>query len=215
MARARRSEQLLVQEIRQGDSQAWNKLIAAYEGRLLAFVESRLRNRSTAEDVVQDAFVGFLVSLPNYDGRRSLESYLFSIASHKLADYLRREGRRPTVPLSSRRSESEHVEVVGHARGASTILRSRERRNLEEEVLAATLAEQIDYWKGRGDWEKVQAVELLFVRGWANKDVAEYLGVSEQAVANWKFDFLAKLRSAIRRRNLSEDVFPELRSNGA
>ena len=50
----------------------------------------------------------------------------------------------------------------------------------------------------------------MFVRGWANKDVANALNITEQQVANFKFDFLARLRSMIRRQGLSEDVFPEL-----
>jgi RNA polymerase sigma-70 factor (ECF subfamily) len=90
---------VLIERVRRSDQDAWSELIGRFEGRLLAFVESRLRNRATAEDVVQDTFVGFLNSLPNYDASRSLESYLFSIAAHKLTDYLRREGRRPAVPL--------------------------------------------------------------------------------------------------------------------
>src|SRR3546814_2039607 len=60
------------------------ELIAQYEGRLLSFVESRLRRRDASEDVVQETFIGFLTSLPNYDTRRSLESWLFTIAAHKL-----------------------------------------------------------------------------------------------------------------------------------
>ena len=53
--------------------------------------------------------------------------------------------------------------------------------------------------------------ELLFVRGWANKDVAEELAITEQQVANYKFDFIARLRTldhATRPRR--EEVFPEL-----
>jgi RNA polymerase sigma-70 factor (ECF subfamily) len=52
--------------------------------------------------------------------------------------------------------------------------------------------------------------ELLFVRGWANKEVAEELGLSEQQVANYKFDFIARLQTLIKRQELSQDVFPEL-----
>ena len=93
----------LIQRIRDGDSHAWGDLIARYQGRLLAFAESRLRRRQSSEDVVQETFIGFLNSLPNYDGNRPLESYLFTICAHKLTDHLRREGRRPTLPLSQRR----------------------------------------------------------------------------------------------------------------
>src|SRR5262245_37222876 len=101
MSAAPKSDLLLVQRIRQGEAQAWNELIARFEGRLLAFVDSRLRRRAGAEDVVQETFIGFLTSLPNYDERRPLEGYLFSIAAHKLTDSLRREGRRPALPLSA------------------------------------------------------------------------------------------------------------------
>ena len=34
--------------------------------------------------------------------------------------------------------------------------------------------------------------------------------LSEQHVANYKFEFIAKMKSAIKRQQLSEDVFPEL-----
>src|SRR5712691_9364030 len=94
------SDRLLVQQIRQADPRAWDALIARYEGRLLAFVQRRLRDRAASEDVVQDTFIGFLTSLPNFDERRELQTYLFTIASHKLTDQLRRLGRHPLHHVS-------------------------------------------------------------------------------------------------------------------
>ena len=61
------ADRLLIQQIRQGDSRAWENLIGRYEGRLLAFVERRLHDRATSEDVVQETFIGFLNSLPHFD----------------------------------------------------------------------------------------------------------------------------------------------------
>src|SRR6266404_7119176 len=94
------SDRILVQQIRQGEARAWEHLIARYEGRLLAFVHRRLRDRSSSEDVVQESFIGFLNSLPNYDEGRELQTYLFTIASHKLTDHLRKTGRHPLKALS-------------------------------------------------------------------------------------------------------------------
>src|SRR5436853_2127484 len=143
---------LLVEQIRAGDEAAWNELIARFEGRLQAFVESRLRRRDAAEDVVQETFIGFVTSLPNYDPSRSLESYLFSIAAHKLTDFLRREGRRPALPLSSTaNTDGGNWDMPGGGRPASSIARSGERRELEEEALARGIAEQIDHWRTKGD----------------------------------------------------------------
>jgi RNA polymerase sigma-70 factor, ECF subfamily len=204
---------LLVEQIRTGKPEAWNSLIGQYEGRLLSFVESRLRQRAASEDVVQETFIGFLTSLPNYDTRRPLESYLFSIAAHKLTDHLRREGRRPALPLSSTAKSGGEWEMPGSARPASSIARSGERRGLEEQALAHGITEQLDHWRKKGDWQKIKCMELLFVRGAANKDVASAIGITEQQVANFKFDFVARLRTQVKKQRLCEDVFPELYAN--
>ena len=213
MPEATNPHQLLIEDIRRGKPDAWNRLIAEYEGRLLAFVESRLRRRAASEDVVQETFIGFLTSLPNYDVRRPLESWLFSIAAHKLTDHLRREGRRPALPLSSTDgSDGGAWDLPGTARKASSIARSGERQRMEADALAGALADQIQRWQEKGDYEKIKCMELLFTRGQGNKQVAETLGLTEQQVANFKFDFLARLKTQIRRQGLSEDVFPELQA---
>jgi RNA polymerase sigma-70 factor (ECF subfamily) len=206
------SDQLLVGRIRSGEPEAWNELISRFEGRLLAFVEGRLGRRTAGEDVVQETFLGFLNSLPNFEDSRPLESYLFSIAAHKLTDHLRREGRRPTLPMASGSSGGEW-EPPDRARAVSSAMRSGERRGLEEAALLTALSEQIQRLQGRGEWQKLECLELLFVRGWANRDVAIQLSMSEQTVANFKFEFLARIRSLVRKQELSEDVFPELFEN--
>ncbi len=210
MSEPSQAESLLIERIRSGDSDAWGDLIIRYEGRLLAFAESRVGRRNAAEDIVQEAFVGFLTSLPNYDGQRPLESYLFSICAYKLTDHLRREGRRPALPFSARDDSQGPWDVPAHVRGASSIARSVERRDLEEKAIVEAITEQVDHLRKRGDWTKLKCVELLFLGGWANKEVAVKLGISEQQVANFKFDFLARLRRMIRQQGLPSDVFPEL-----
>ncbi len=213
MSEASDADQLLIERISLGDSQAWEDLIARYEGRLLAFVESRIRNRSTSEDIVQETFIGFLNSLPNYDRRRPLEGYLFSICAYKLTDVLRREGRRPAIAISQTAADSSSSPwqiVASSARGASTIARSGERRQIEEQAIIESLRNQIQKWQERGDWTKLMCIELLFVVGLGNKEAAEALDLTEQQVANFKFDFLARTKSLIGRQNLDSEIFPEL-----
>ena len=100
------------------------------------------------------------------------------------------------------------------ARHASSIARSGERKSLEERAIVDALTDQIDRWREKGEWTKLMCAELLFVRGWANKDAAEELDISEQQVANYKFDFIARLRTLIKKQDVSEDVFPELYDDG-
>ncbi len=81
---------------------------------------------------------------------------------------------------------------------------------METQALAIALCEQFDKWRTAGDWQKIKCMELLFVRGAANKEVATLLGITEQQVANFKFDFLERLKSQLRRQALCAEVFPEL-----
>jgi RNA polymerase sigma-70 factor (ECF subfamily) len=198
------ADRLLVARIRQGESEAWQDCIERYEGRLLAFVESRLRNRATSEDVVQETFMGFLVSLPNYDENTPLESYLFSIAAHKLIDVLRREGRRPAISLFLPDSKGKAIDPVGTARRASSLMRSGEGRTAERQVIADCLRELIARWNDRREFERLMCIEMLFSLGMPNKDAARRLDITEQAVANHKHFVVNKLREAGERARLRD-----------
>lgn len=198
------ADRLLVARVRGGDEDAWRELIDRYEGRLLAFAESRLGKRQAAEDVVQETLLGFLVSLPNYDDATPLESYLFSIAAHKLTDALRRSGRRPTIPLLLPDEEGRSDEPAGRARRASSLARSAEGRQIERTVIANCLRELIGQWKAKGEWERLKCIELLFSAGLPNKDAADRLGISQQAVANHKQFVVMKLKDAATRARLPD-----------
>jgi RNA polymerase sigma-70 factor (ECF subfamily) len=208
------SESLLIQRIRAGQPEAWQELIARYEGRLLAYVLRRVQDRQAAEDIVQETLLGFLTSLPNYDAKRSLENWLFSIAAHKLTDHLRRQGHWPTGDvLRSSSMAGVGWDPPASSRPPSSLLRSAERRQWEETALVPALRQIVHHWKHQGQWEKITCLELLILRGWPNKKVAQVMNLSEQTVANYKFEFLSKLRTALRKQSLPEDLFPELSQN--
>jgi RNA polymerase sigma-70 factor (ECF subfamily) len=203
------SDRLLIQQIRDGDPRAWETLISRYEGRLLAFVQRRIRDRGNSEDVVQETFVGFLNSLPNFDDRRELQTYLFTIASHKLTDHLRRSGRHPLRSLGDSSSELLDQQIDGHP-AASSAARSEERKELESAAIVRCLGQILRGLQEKGDWMRLKVLELLWVKGWANRDVAAHLNISEQQVANYRFAAVKKLSEQIRDAGLSTDVFPEL-----
>lgn len=203
------AEKLLIKKVRTGDAPAWKQLIERYEGRLLAFVDSRLHDRAASEDVVQETFIGFLTSLPHYDDKRDLEAYLFSIAAHKLTDHLRKQGRRPIDQFGSDDHGRPLDEVPGGGRAASSIARSGERKAAEERLLTDALGQLVREWMARADFDRLRCLELLVVKGAANKDVAKQLGITEQAVASYKFQTIARLKDMARRAGLSLEALGE------
>jgi RNA polymerase sigma-70 factor (ECF subfamily) len=208
------SDRLLIQQIRGGrdvDS-AWTELVNRYEGRLHAYIRRRLRDHATTDDIVQEVFIGFLNSLPNYDDKRDLQSWLFTIASHKVTDQLRKIGRQLYGVGKDSDAERMAQATDDRQRPASTQARSQERRGLEAEAIARGLRDMIRTYRDRGDYDRIKVLELLFVKGLPNKEAAVRVGVNEQQVANYRFAAVKRLVEQMENAGLPVDVFPELQS---
>ena len=187
------ADHYLVEQIRSGGDVAWRQLIDRFHGRLLAFARQRLAGLADAEDVVQDTFIGFLQSLPNYDSRRSLETYLFTILRYKLIDRLR---SRKNEPLNADSDEDEWWDriVPEDEETPSRVAVVAEAQAAQEEALADVLRRLIHDYRDRGAFQDIQVIELLFFGGKRNLDVAELLGIDQKAVAGVKFRAVAKLQ---------------------
>ncbi|MFQ3651709.1 MAG: sigma-70 family RNA polymerase sigma factor [Gemmataceae bacterium] len=202
------SDRLLIQQIRSNNQEAWTTLMNRFRGRIFAFAYRRLQDHTLSEDVVQETFFGFLRSLPNFDEKRPLESYLFSIASNQIINHHRKNGRNLLHGADTQ--EESLGEQAASDRTVSSHARSAERRQLEENALAESLRQLLRQWREKGDWTRLKVMELLWVKGLPNREVAQLLKLSEQQIANYRFAATRKLGEMIRNAGLSADVFPEL-----
>jgi RNA polymerase sigma-70 factor (ECF subfamily) len=204
------SDRVLVQQIRGNDSRAWLEIDRRYRGRLTAYVRRRLKDHASVEDVVQETFIGFANSLANFDDKRDLQTWLFTIAAHKVTDQLRKMGRRPAATGTDGEEEVLGQTADARQRPASSLARSAEQREKEEAALGLALRECVKDFATRGEYVKLMALELMYVKGWRNQDVAARLELSEQDVANLRFQAKKRLRDRLTAAKLSPDIFPEL-----
>jgi RNA polymerase sigma-70 factor (ECF subfamily) len=211
------AEQLLIQAIRAGGAageSAYRQLVEDYEGRLRAYARRRLADPATVDDVVQEVFIGFLRSIGNYDEAKALQTWLFSIAAYKVTDQLRRAGRRQAHTGTDLDDEQLDREADARQRAASSIACSQEQIELESNAIRDGLRDVLgDLFKQR-KYTRVLALELLFVKGMPNWEVAQKLKLSEQDVANYRFAAVRKLAAAMKQAGLPTDVFPELDEPG-
>lgn len=192
-----------------GDEAAWTAFIEHFERRLAGYFRPRVP-RDAIDDLVQETFVAFWRSIPNFEAGRPAEPLLFAIAANKLTDRLRREGRRPVLPLSVGSESTAGVsEPAAAGRAVSSLARSRERRVDEEHIVSAAMGELIARWRGDGAWERVAVLELTLVGGWTNVDTAGRLRMSEQTVANHKSYGLRKIREEVARRGVAGKVLAD------
>ncbi len=204
------SDRLLIAQVRQNDQAAWAELDKRYRGRLAAYVRRRLKDHASVEDVVQETFIGFNNSLVNYDDKRDLQTWLFTIAAHKVTDQLRKMGRLRCQTGTDADDEVMVQSADDRQRVASSLARSAEQRDREETALGQALGALVRDFQSKGEWVKVMALELLYVKGWGNAAVAARLKRTEQDIANLKFQAKKRLHDHLTAANLSPAVFPEL-----
>ena len=80
----------LVQKARQGDQQAYNKLILMYKDIVYNIVFRMVRNKQEAEDLTQDAFVKAYKSIASFNDDYAFSTWLFKIATNNCIDFFRK-----------------------------------------------------------------------------------------------------------------------------
>lgn len=71
----------------------------AHVGRIYGYVFSQVGNREEAEDLTSQIFLKVYNSLSRFEGRGSLEGWLFQIARVTVNDHWREKYRLPAMPL--------------------------------------------------------------------------------------------------------------------
>ena len=112
--------------------------------------------------------------------------------------------------VSDGASDILHQKLDSH-KAASSVARSGERKGLEAMRSRSSLTLLIDQWRQQGEYVRIKVLELLFVKGWPNRDAAAFLKISEQQVANIRFAAVKKLTEHVKGAGLPIDVFPELK----
>jgi RNA polymerase sigma-70 factor (ECF subfamily) len=92
-------ERELLRALRRGDEAAFARLVEALHGSMLRLAMVHVGDRSVAEEVVQDAWLGVLQQLDRFEGRSSLKTWILRITSNRAKTRAIRERR--TVPFSA------------------------------------------------------------------------------------------------------------------
>jgi RNA polymerase sigma-70 factor, ECF subfamily len=87
-------EDALLRLARDGDERAYEVLIERHRTELHAHCYRMLASVHDADDAVQDALIRAWRALPNFEGRSSIRTWLFKIATNTSFDVLKKRSRR-------------------------------------------------------------------------------------------------------------------------
>jgi RNA polymerase sigma-70 factor (ECF subfamily) len=151
-------------------------VLASERAYLLRFARSRLRDRDTAEDAVQDTLLAALRSLDRFERRSALRTWLTGILGNKIADAVRRERRDRGRPGVEPDAATEGPCFAGDVE--PTVSEPAEWQCPERVVAARQAARLVGEGVDRLPPLARRVFELRELEGLSNVDTARALGLT-------------------------------------
>ena len=92
------TERIQLDALRRGDERAFQELVNQYHSAMVRIAQMFVDDRVIADEVAQEAWLGFLRGLHRFEGRSSLKTWLFTIVSNLAKTRGKREKR--SIPFS-------------------------------------------------------------------------------------------------------------------
>ncbi len=176
------NEQQMVSRLRAGDEMAFIALVGQLQGSLTRVARHYVRDRETAEEVVQETWIGVLRGLDRFEERSSLKTWIFRILVNRARSRGAREVR--TIAVSQLATEApaveperflEHGPATGHwASRPASWEGLPESTFLAQETLAL-IRQAIDLLPTN----QREVITLRDIEGWSAAEVCNILEISE------------------------------------
>ncbi|MCI9647946.1 RNA polymerase sigma factor [Oscillibacter sp.] len=135
-------ERQWVESARQGDQEAFERLVRAYEKRVFALTLRMCGNAEDAAEAAQEAFLAVWQGLKFFRGEASFSTWLYRLASNACVDLLRREGRHRAAAGPS--LNDEELDLAA-ADPAPTPQEAAERAELRQQIEAGLQQLSLEY----------------------------------------------------------------------
>jgi RNA polymerase sigma-70 factor, ECF subfamily len=171
------SDDALVSRTRAGDLGAFEELLGRHEENLLRLAFRFVRNEHDAQEVLQDVFVTTWSKLPGFQDRAQIGSWLYRVTVNASLMHLRVRRRRPEcvdlAPID--RSAKQDMEREFDLDGTD---HHRPDAQLESQELGRVIQSAIEKLP-----QPLRSVfEIREIQGWATRQTAKLLGLSEATV---------------------------------
>jgi len=162
----------------------FDRLYEQYHQSLFQFIFYMVRNRETAEEIVQEVYIKVLQSYDSFAGNSSEKTWLFSIARHTTIDWIRKQNRQKRRWFGGESSIENEV-IRDHALLPEEIVTQRDEiRQIYKGLQQCSLAQQ-------------QVMILRFIEQLSIAETADILGWSESKVKTTQHRAIKTLQQLI------------------
>lgn len=104
------ADEQLVRDVQDGDIDAFEELVRRYQARVRSFVMRFVRDRASADDVVQETFLGIYKTIDRVKTNRKFSVYLFSVARNQAISAIRKRKNHAPLSVASNVSDGTDLE---------------------------------------------------------------------------------------------------------
>ena len=165
----------LLRRLRAGDEAAFAALVDRYHAPLIRVALTFVPSRAVAEEVVQDTWLGVLRGVDRFEGRSSLQTWLYRILVNRARTTGVREHR--SLPLADTEPAVDPARFAPDGTWASPPEHWSDQ--VDERLSAPALAARIRALVEELPAGQRQVVTLRDVEGLSGAEVCEVLGISE------------------------------------
>lgn len=172
-------ERSLVKRLKAGDEAAFIQIVEMYHTSLLRLARSYVRTQSSAEEVVQETWMGVLQRLPFFEERSSLKTWIMRILINRARTHALRDQR--LIPFSSLLEREEESDTLAEPESLAGVWISlaQDEYDIPEACLLSLeihrcVAESIKTLP-----TSQRAVMVLYdIEGWRPEEICTRLGIS-------------------------------------
>ncbi len=196
-----------IARLRALEDEEWSQVERHFCGRLHAYALRRSGDVQSAEDIVQETFLGAVRGIDEFDPRYTFEQYLFGICRNRSIDHMRRRRARLLPQAADEEGQAALDQIAHQSETPSAIVRGIELSDRARELLGEILEDWVEESWQEGEYQRLSVMEALFSGGWRNRDTWQPMGLrDETAVAGIKFRALKRLRQLAAVRESGSDL---------
>ncbi len=166
-------ESFSLQALRSGDRSEYARLVDTYYQLIYRLGLKMLGDPQDAEDILQETFIKVYKNLNKFDGRSSLSTWIYRIATNEALMFLRKKNPEfisIDQPTENEEGEQEPLQIVDWCCLPENELMSAEAKSHLDKAISELLP-------------SLRAVFVLRdIQGLSTQETGEVLGISEMAV---------------------------------
>jgi len=174
-----------------GDVAAFGELMARHEKRLWNFLRRFVRDKATAEDLLQEVFLRVVKSAVQWQPSAKVSTWLFTIARNLCTDQARRAEFRQAESLDQANAGEEGSGLRRIDRVAAN------SGDAEKEAMGREIASLVDRAVGELPVEQREVFLMREVMDMSFAEIAAQVGASEPTVKSRMRYALQRLRSGL------------------